>query len=113
MQAHTQVQESKSSPHRLRGVWSQVKSNILTQDQAHEATSRITTSVTFEPFRLADFVIEAVTEDEAVKHAVFKKLDQASIQCFAGPIKSISLCIFSKNKRKKATGCQGLLVLLS
>ncbi|KAJ9516037.1 hypothetical protein QJQ45_024443 [Haematococcus lacustris] len=49
---------------------------MITQEDAHAAVGRISPAVSLEPFSKADFVVEAVSEDEELKKSVFRKLDQ-------------------------------------
>jgi len=71
----------------------QIKKAVITPDDAHAAMGRISPSVSLEPFRQADFVIEAVSEDEELKKNVFRKLDQVTpVQCIlASNTSSISI----------------------
>ena len=55
-----------------------VKVGKLSADEAGRAVSRIETAVSLEPFRKADFVIEAAPEDEEIKKNLFRKLDQVT-----------------------------------
>ncbi|HEX7006150.1 MAG TPA: 3-hydroxybutyryl-CoA dehydrogenase [Alphaproteobacteria bacterium] len=52
----------------------QVKRGKLTQADADAALARIRTSDTYEPFKDCDVVIEAATENEAIKREILKKL---------------------------------------
>ncbi len=54
----------------------QIRKGLITADDAHAAMGRIAPSVSLEPFKRADFVFEAVSEDEELKKNVFRKLDQ-------------------------------------
>lgn len=48
----------------------QIKAGKLTADEATATLGRIETAVSLEPFRGADFVIEAAPEDEEIKKVV-------------------------------------------
>ncbi|KAG1654200.1 hypothetical protein FOA52_009381 [Chlamydomonas sp. UWO 241] len=61
-----------------RSLEKQIKAGRITEDEAGAAMGRIETAVSLEPFRLADFVIEAAPEDEEIKKAIFRKLDQVT-----------------------------------
>eukprot|EP00775_Hariotina_reticulata_P014291 gene14291-18_t len=50
----------------------------LEKATADEAVSRIRTETSLDGLRHADFVIEAVVEDEAVKRSIFQQLDKAT-----------------------------------
>src|SRR5690606_34743706 len=52
----------------------QVKRGKLSQGDADAALARISTSETYEPFKECDVVIEAATENEAIKREILKKL---------------------------------------
>jgi 3-hydroxybutyryl-CoA dehydrogenase len=52
----------------------QVNRKLITDDEKHEALSRIATTSDYASFGDADLVIEAATEKEDVKHAVFRAL---------------------------------------
>ncbi|TAK58087.1 MAG: 3-hydroxybutyryl-CoA dehydrogenase, partial [Bacteroidetes bacterium] len=54
----------------------QVKKAVLTEEQKQETLSRIRTTVSIEEAaKAADIVIEAATEDRAIKKEIFKNLD--------------------------------------
>src|SRR5690606_8172907 len=57
-----------------QNVARQVKRGKLTQADADAALARIKTSETYEPFKDCDVVIEAATENEAIKRDILKKL---------------------------------------
>jgi 3-hydroxybutyryl-CoA dehydrogenase len=57
-------------------MWAQVKRGGLGADDAHAAMGRVKGALGLEHLRKAQFVVEAVTEDEDVKKSVFKALDQ-------------------------------------
>lgn len=61
-----------------RSLEKQLRSGKITGDEATAAVGRIETAVSLEPFRKADFVIEAAPEDEEIKKAIFRKLDQVT-----------------------------------
>mmetsp|Transcript_22036 Transcript_22036/g.48098 ORF Transcript_22036/g.48098 Transcript_22036/m.48098 type:complete len:386 (-) Transcript_22036:2017-3174(-) len=56
----------------------QIKAGKITPEDATAAVGRIETAVSLEPFRKADFVIEAAPEDEEIKKTIFRKLDQVT-----------------------------------
>jgi 3-hydroxyacyl-CoA dehydrogenase len=56
-------------------LW-QVKRGGLSPEEATASLDRITPMSSLDGFKKAEFVIEAVVEDEDVKKAVFRKLDQ-------------------------------------
>jgi len=56
----------------------QIKGNALSTEQAHAAIALITPGISLEPFRQADFVIEAVSENEEVKANIFRQLDKVT-----------------------------------
>ncbi|KAJ9515858.1 hypothetical protein QJQ45_008734 [Haematococcus lacustris] len=62
--------------HLQRLMERQIKKGMITQEDAHAAEGRISPAVSLEPFSKADFVVEAVSEDEELKKSVFRKLDQ-------------------------------------
>lgn len=53
-----------------------VKKGAMSAEQAAETVGRIRLEPGLEAMREADFVVEAVTENEAVKRAVFEELDR-------------------------------------
>lgn len=55
-----------------------VKAGKMSADDATKAVMRIETAVSLEPFKQADFVIEAAPEDEEIKKNLFRKLDQVT-----------------------------------
>lgn len=56
-----------------------VRRGAIAADDAHAAVGRIQASAGgVEPLREADFIIEAVVEDEATKRGVFRQLDQVT-----------------------------------
>jgi 3-hydroxybutyryl-CoA dehydrogenase len=57
-----------------RNMDRQVNRSIVTPDQRDEALALVKTSTDYEALGDADFVIEAATEKEAIKHLVFKAL---------------------------------------
>ena len=57
-----------------RNMDRQVNRSIVTPDERDEALSLVKTSTEYETLADVDFVIEAATEKEAVKHLVFKEL---------------------------------------
>uniref|UniRef100_A0A7R9V0L7 3-hydroxybutyryl-CoA dehydrogenase n=1 Tax=Chlamydomonas euryale TaxID=1486919 RepID=A0A7R9V0L7_9CHLO len=61
-----------------RSLEKQVKSGKISPEDAASTLARIETAVSLEPFRAADFVIEAAPEDEEIKKAIFRKLDQVT-----------------------------------
>lgn len=52
----------------------QVKKGAITADDKDSTLRRISTTTSYTPFIECDFVIEAATENEAIKHDIFKKL---------------------------------------
>ena len=52
----------------------QVNRKLISDEDKHEALGRIATATDYESFGDADLVIEAATEKEDVKHAVFRAL---------------------------------------
>lgn len=52
----------------------QVKKGTVTEADKEAAIKRITTTTNYQPFVECDFVVEAATENEAIKHEIFKKL---------------------------------------
>jgi 3-hydroxybutyryl-CoA dehydrogenase len=57
-----------------RNLDRQVNRSIITSDERDAALSRVTTSTGYDAFSDADLVIEAATEKEEVKHAIFSEL---------------------------------------
>ncbi|WP_240782650.1 3-hydroxybutyryl-CoA dehydrogenase [Roseococcus sp. SYP-B2431] len=57
-----------------RNMERQIGRKLITSEQRDEALERITTSTDYASFAGTDFVIEAATEKEAIKHEVFKAL---------------------------------------
>src|SRR4051812_46979854 len=57
-----------------RNMERQVNRSLISEDEKLEALARITTSTDYAAFGESDFVIEAATEKEDVKRAVFKLL---------------------------------------
>jgi 3-hydroxybutyryl-CoA dehydrogenase len=57
-----------------RNMDRQVNRSLITSDERDEALLRVKTSTDYAAFSDADFVIEAATEKEDVKHLVFKTL---------------------------------------
>ncbi|WP_424810987.1 3-hydroxybutyryl-CoA dehydrogenase [Roseococcus sp. YIM B11640] len=57
-----------------RNMERQIGRKLISEEQRDEALERITTSTDYASFGQADFVIEAATEKEAIKHEVFKAL---------------------------------------
>jgi 3-hydroxybutyryl-CoA dehydrogenase len=57
-----------------RNMERQVSRSVISSDDRDAALGRITTSTQYEAFGEADLVIEAATEKEDVKHAIFKSL---------------------------------------
>jgi 3-hydroxybutyryl-CoA dehydrogenase len=57
-----------------RNMERQIGRKLITPEQRDAAMALITTSTDYASFSTTDFVIEAATEKEAVKHAVFKAL---------------------------------------
>jgi 3-hydroxybutyryl-CoA dehydrogenase len=55
-----------------------VKKGSMSAEQASEAAGRIRLEAGLEAMREADFVVEAVTENEAVKKRVFEELDRTT-----------------------------------
>jgi 3-hydroxybutyryl-CoA dehydrogenase len=70
------IERGVSSIH--RSLEKMVKAGKINADDASKAVSRIETAVSLEPFRKADFVIEAAPEDEEIKKNLFRKLDQVT-----------------------------------
>jgi 3-hydroxybutyryl-CoA dehydrogenase len=60
-----------------------LKKERITEDEEKAALARIQTTLKIKAFEDADFVVEAVTEDQALKLEVFKQLDEA---CKSGVI---------------------------
>eukprot|EP00955_Chlamydomonas_euryale_P054350 355792-Chlamydomonas_euryale.AAC.2 len=60
-----------------RSLEKQVKSGKISPEDAASTLARIETAVSLEPFRAADFVIEAAPEDEEIK--------KVGLACWAGP----------------------------
>ena len=56
-----------------RNMDRQVNRSIISSDDRDAALARITTSTDYEAFDDADLVIEAATEKEDVKRAIFKR----------------------------------------
>ncbi len=52
----------------------QVNRNLITAEERDAALARVTTTADYAAFGASDLVIEAATEKEAVKHAVFQAL---------------------------------------
>ena len=52
-----------------------VRKEKMTQEQADEIAARVTTSSELEALAAADFVVEAIIENEAIKRDLFEKLD--------------------------------------
>ncbi len=52
----------------------QIHRNLITEDDKQDALGRIATTTDYAAFRDADLVIEAATEKEEIKHAVFRAL---------------------------------------
>jgi 3-hydroxybutyryl-CoA dehydrogenase len=52
-----------------------IEKGKVTPDEKAAALSRITTATTLDALRDADLIIEAVVEDVAIKHAMFRELD--------------------------------------
>ena len=52
----------------------QVKKGAISAEDKATTLKRITTTPSYAPFVECDFVIEAATENEAIKHDIFKKL---------------------------------------
>ena len=57
-----------------RNITRQVQRGKATVEQHQTAMARISTGTAYEPMNGCDFVIEAATEDEAIKREIFKKL---------------------------------------
>jgi 3-hydroxybutyryl-CoA dehydrogenase len=57
-----------------RNMERQIARSLITAEQRDAAMERITASTDYASFAATDFVIEAATEKEAVKHAVFQAL---------------------------------------
>ncbi len=57
-----------------------VKKQKIDEKGAEEIISRIKTTTSLEDMRKADFVIEAVPENESLKHEIFEKLDSICSQ---------------------------------
>ncbi len=57
-----------------RNMERQIGRKLITAEERDAALARITTSTDYASFHDTDFVVEAATEKEAVKHAVFKAL---------------------------------------
>ncbi len=75
-------------------VCAQIKKGLITTDDAHAAMARISPGVSLEPFKRADFVIEAVSEDEELKKNVFRKLDQVRVcVCVYGCACGVRMCV--------------------
>jgi 3-hydroxybutyryl-CoA dehydrogenase len=55
-----------------------VKKGSMSAEQANEAAGRIRLEAGLEAMREADFVVEAVTENESVKKRVFEELDRTT-----------------------------------
>ncbi|KAJ9515903.1 hypothetical protein QJQ45_016916 [Haematococcus lacustris] len=72
----TQAMVNHGMSHLQRLMERQIKKGMITQEDAHAAVGRISPAVSLEPFSKADFVVEAVSEDEELKKSVFRKLDQ-------------------------------------
>jgi 3-hydroxybutyryl-CoA dehydrogenase len=54
----------------------QVEKNIITEKQAKETLDRIETSISMEDCKIADIIVEAVTEDLKIKQDIFATLDK-------------------------------------
>jgi 3-hydroxybutyryl-CoA dehydrogenase len=54
----------------------QVEKNIITEKQAKETLDRIETSISMEECKIADIIVEAVTEDLKIKQDIFATLDK-------------------------------------
>jgi 3-hydroxybutyryl-CoA dehydrogenase len=54
----------------------QVEKNIITEKQAKETLDRIETSISLEDCKIADIIVEAVTEDLKIKQDIFATLDK-------------------------------------
>jgi 3-hydroxybutyryl-CoA dehydrogenase len=54
----------------------QVEKNVITEKIAMEALDRIETSISLEDCKIADFIVEAVTEDLKIKQDIFATLDK-------------------------------------
>lgn len=57
-----------------RNMERQITRKLITPEQRDAAMNLITTSTDYASFHATDFVIEAATEKEAIKHSVFKAL---------------------------------------
>ncbi|GAX85702.1 hypothetical protein CEUSTIGMA_g13116.t1 [Chlamydomonas eustigma] len=68
----------KGMGHIQRSMDRLMKAGKLTSLEATGVLSRIETAISLEPFRKADFVIEAAPEDEEIKKTLFRKLDQVT-----------------------------------
>ena len=54
----------------------QVEKNIITEKQAKATLDRIETSISLEDCKIADIIVEAVTEDLKIKQDIFATLDK-------------------------------------
>jgi len=57
------------------GLSREVKKERLTEEAKHQTLERIHTTIDLQAMNEADFVVEAVTEDEALKLRLFQELD--------------------------------------
>ncbi len=80
----------------------QAKKEIITSDQVKETLQRIRTSTDLKACENADLVVEAVTEDEAVKKEVFQKLDALCKPeaIFASNTSSISITVLASATKR-------------
>ncbi|MBI4800180.1 MAG: 3-hydroxybutyryl-CoA dehydrogenase [Desulfarculus sp.] len=84
-----------------------VKKEKLSQEQASQILARITPSVSLEDMTAADFVVEAATENVALKLDVFRKLDAF---CRPGVVLSSNTSSISITKIAGATRRPELII---
>jgi 3-hydroxybutyryl-CoA dehydrogenase len=84
-----------------------VKKEKLSQEQAGEILGRIKTSVSLEDMAKADFVVEAATENVALKLDIFRKLDSV---CRPGVVLSSNTSSISITKIAGATSRPELVI---
>lgn len=58
-----------------KGLQSAIRRKRITALQSDQIMSNLTSTLSYEPFRKADMVIEAVFEDISIKHRVIKELE--------------------------------------
>lgn len=56
-----------------------MKKGTLTTEGAHAAFQCIKPDASMDALSTADFVLEAVTEDEKIKKALYRELDQVGV----------------------------------